>query len=165
MVSVPVQLGSRRENERIRAGEEPGGWSEARRRQKDVDARWRRKNDKSYFGCKNHIGVAVQHKLIRKYQVTGADVHDSQVFEELSSANTSRDLWADSACRSAERLLWLDSRVTGNMCSARGHVIIPCHPGSSGASVRVLESAAGWSISLAYRHSEPAVCSCLALAW
>ena len=107
----------------------------------------------------------IQHKLIRKYQVTGADVHDSQVFEELSSANTSRDLWADSACRSAERLLWLDSRVTGNMCSARGHVIIPCHPGSSGASVRVLESAAGWSISLAYRHSEPAVCSCLALAW
>ena len=35
-------------------------------------------------------------------------MHDSQVFEELSSANTSRDLWADSACRSAERLLWLN---------------------------------------------------------
>ena len=36
MVSVPVQLGSRRENERIRAGEEPGGWNEARKRQKDI---------------------------------------------------------------------------------------------------------------------------------
>ena len=108
MVSVPLQLGSRRENERIRAGEEPGSSSEARRRQNDVDARWRRKNSRSYFGCKNHIGVGVQHKLIRKYQVTGAEVHDSQVFEDLSSANTSRDLWADSACRSAERLLWLD---------------------------------------------------------
>ena len=73
-----------------------------------MDARWRRKNSRSYFGYKNHIGVDVQHKLIRKYQVISAGVHDSQVFEELSSANTSRDLWADSACRSAERLLWLD---------------------------------------------------------
>ena len=130
-----------------------------------MDARWRRKNSRSYFGYKNHIGVDVQHKLIRKYQVISARVHDSQVFEELSSANTSRDLWADSACRSAERLLWLDSRVTGNMCSARGHVIIPCHSGSSRASVGVPESAAEWSIFLAYRHSGPALCSCVALAW
>lgn len=34
-----------------------------------------------YFGCKNHIGVTVGHKLIRGYRVTAADVHDSRVFE------------------------------------------------------------------------------------
>lgn len=107
IVKAPVQPNSREENEQIKAGEEPEGWSEAKRRQKDVDARWTKKNSKSYFGYKNHIGVDVKHKLIRKYQVTSAEVHDSQVFEELLSPNTSRDLWADSAYRSADRLEWL----------------------------------------------------------
>ena len=107
IVKAPVQRKSRKENEQIKAGEEPEGWSEAKRRQKDVDARWTRKNGKSYFGCRNHIGVDVKHKLIRSFEVTSAEVHDSQVFEELLSPNTSRDLWADSAYRSAERLEWL----------------------------------------------------------
>ena len=107
IIKAPVQRNSRKENEQIKAGGQPEGWSEAKRRQKDVDARWTRKNSKSYFGYKNHIGVDVKHKLIRAYQVTSGNVHDSQVFEELLSANTSRDLWADSAYRSADRLDWL----------------------------------------------------------
>ena len=107
IVKAPVQRNSRKENEQIKAGEEPEGWSEAKRRQKDVDARWTKKNGKSYFGYKNHIGVDVKHKLIRSFEVTSAEVHDSRVFEELLSPNTSRDLWADSAYRSAERLEWL----------------------------------------------------------
>ena len=49
----------------------------------------------------------VQHKLIRSVEVTSAEVHDSRVFEEFLSLNTSRDLWADCAYRSAERLKWL----------------------------------------------------------
>ena len=32
IVKVPVQLGSRKENGQIKAGEEPEGWSEAKRR-------------------------------------------------------------------------------------------------------------------------------------
>lgn len=40
IVPVPKALGSRREHEQIRAGNPPGEWSEAQRRQKDVDARW-----------------------------------------------------------------------------------------------------------------------------
>ena len=75
------------------------------KRQKDVDARWTRKNGKSFFGYKNHISVDVKHKLIRKFHVTSAEVHDSQVVEELlDDNNTNRELWADSAYRSRERL-------------------------------------------------------------
>lgn len=49
------------------------------------------------------------HKLIRNYEVTSAQVHDSQVFEELLTDNTSRDVWADSAYRSEEHETILDA--------------------------------------------------------
>jgi IS5 family transposase len=42
--------------------------------------------------------------VIRKYAVSLAVVHDSQVFEVLlDDQNSSADVWADSAYRSAER--------------------------------------------------------------
>ena len=44
-----------------------------------------------------------KHKLIRQYDVTDASVHDSQTFDGLlNEANTSADVYADSAYRSAE---------------------------------------------------------------
>ena len=53
------------------------------------------------FGYKNHVQIDVKHKFIRKYAVTNAAVHDSQVFEEiLDDTNSSRDVLADSAYRS-----------------------------------------------------------------
>ena len=43
--------------------------------------------------------------MIREYEVTPASVHDSQVFESvLDEDNSSRDVWADSAYRSEEKL-------------------------------------------------------------
>lgn len=43
------------------------------------------------------------HKLIRNYEVTAAAVHDSRLLETLlDKANTSKDVFADSAYRSAE---------------------------------------------------------------
>ena len=108
IVSAPKQRNSREENEQIKAGEVPD-WPENKRRRKDTDARWTKKNGKSYFGYKNHITVDVKHKVIRSYEVTDAAVHDSQVFEELLSENTSRDVWADSAYRSAEKLKRLET--------------------------------------------------------
>jgi IS5 family transposase len=106
IVSVPKQRNSREENALIKEGGIPE-WSEHKRRRKDVDARWTRKNGKVFYGYKNHISVDVKHKLIRKYAVTDAALHDSQVFAELLVANTSKDVWADSAYRSAERLEYL----------------------------------------------------------
>lgn len=105
IIRVPVQRNSREENGRIKKGEKPEGWSDNKKRQKDTDARWTKKNGKSFFGYKNHISTDVKNKLIRRYKVTSAEVHDSNVFNELlDPANTSRDIWADSAYRSQERL-------------------------------------------------------------
>ena len=113
IVPAPKQLGSREENEAVRAGEAPLDWSEAKRRQKDVDARWTKKNEQRHFGYKNHVAVDVKHKFIRKWQVSAANAHDSQVFLELLAKNTSRDVYADSAYlseKSQERLTALGYR-------------------------------------------------------
>ena len=111
IVPVPKQRNSREENKRIKQREVPEDWSEQKKRQKDTDARWTKKNGQNYYGYKNHIDVDVKHKLIRSYEVTPASVHDSQVFEGLlDEDNSSRDVWADSAYRSEEKLRELKQR-------------------------------------------------------
>ncbi|MDA1024200.1 MAG: IS5 family transposase [Proteobacteria bacterium] len=110
IVSVPTQHNSRDENTTIKAGETPEDWAckPAKRCQKDVDARWTKKHGKSHYGYKNHINVDRRHKLVRRYHVTDASVHDSQVIEAILDANnTASDVWADSAYRSAEIELML----------------------------------------------------------
>lgn len=105
IVRVPTQRNTREENEAIKAGNPPvENWSDAKKCQKDTDARWTQKRGKNYFGYKNHIEVDVQHKIIRDYKITDAAVHDSKVFEDiLDEKNTSRDVYADSAYRSQEK--------------------------------------------------------------
>jgi transposase, IS5 family len=99
-----VSRQEREENEAIKAGKIPQRFkaNPNMQRQKDADARWIKKNDETHYGYKNHIAVDNAHKLIRNYEVTSAEVHDSQVFEEILADNTSQDVWADSAYRSEE---------------------------------------------------------------
>jgi IS5 family transposase len=105
IVSVPKQRNTREENALIKEGSEPEDWNEAKRRQKDTEARWLKKNGKNYYGYKNHVNVDVKHKLIRGYAVTDASVHDSQVFGDLlHEGNRSKDVYGDSAYRSEEIL-------------------------------------------------------------
>ena len=104
IVAAPKQRNGREENARIKAGEPPEEWSQNKRRQKDVEARWTKKHGKSYYGYKNHISTDRAHKLIRGWKATAANVHDSQVFDELlDPSNTSADVWADSAYRSQDQ--------------------------------------------------------------
>jgi IS5 family transposase len=111
IVNAPKQRNSRDENKKIKQGEIPADWSQSKKHQKDVDARWTKKNGKNFFGYKNHIAIDAKHKLIRDYAVTDAAVHDSQVFEELlDEDNSSRDIWADSAYRAEERLAALKKK-------------------------------------------------------
>ena len=81
IVPVPTQRNSRDASARIKEGETPEGWETqpAKRSQKDTDARWTKKHGKSHYGYKNHVNVDRRHKLVRRYQVTDAAVHDSQV--------------------------------------------------------------------------------------
>jgi transposase, IS5 family len=109
-VEVPRQRNSREENAGIKAGEPPEAWKQTptKRRQKDVDARWTKKNNETHYGYKNHINADEGNKLVQSYAVTDAAVHDSQVFEELldkseDAQGKKRAAYADSAYRSKER--------------------------------------------------------------
>src|SRR3981189_2004594 len=105
IVPVPKQRNSRDENEDVNAGKTPRAWKKdpSKNRQKDKDARWTKKHGKSFYGYKNHVNADARHKLIRQYDVTDASVHDSQKFDGLlNKTNTSADVYADSAYRSAE---------------------------------------------------------------
>ena len=89
----------------MKAGKTPRAWKKdpSKNRQKDKDARWTKKHGKSFYGYKNHVNADARHKLIRQYDVTDASVHDSQKFDGLlNKTNTSADVYADSAYRSAE---------------------------------------------------------------
>jgi transposase, IS5 family len=124
IVAVPKQRNSREENEAVKVGKTPESWEKnpAKNRQKDKDARWTKKHGKSFFGYKNHVNADAKHKLIRQYAVTDASVHDSRKFEGLvNRANTSADVYADSAYRSAEteaklRARGLRSRIHERAC-------------------------------------------------
>lgn len=102
LVPVPKQRNSREDNALIKADAVPKDWQATKARQKDVDARWTKKNNQSHFGFKNHVSVDRRHKIIRKFAVTSAAVHDSQLLTELlDETNTNATVWADSAYRSA----------------------------------------------------------------
>ena len=113
IVAVPRQRNTRDENEAIKDGQTPEDWAKkpAKDRQKDKDARWTKKHGHSFFGYKNHVNADAKHKLIRRYEVSDAAVHDSQKLDRLlSKANTSADVFADSAYRSAETETKLKAR-------------------------------------------------------
>ena len=121
-VEVPRQRNTREENATIKAGEVPEAWDQpeakAKRRQKDTEARWTKKNNERHYGYKNHINADQQHKLIQSYSVTPASVHDSQVFDDLLDQTKDKDgnkraVYADSAYRSQaqEQRLSLDRRA------------------------------------------------------
>jgi IS5 family transposase len=66
-----------------------------------VDARWTKKNAEVHCGYKNHVKADAKSKLIERYAVAYASVHDSQKLAELV-ATTDGTVYADSTYRSAE---------------------------------------------------------------
>jgi IS5 family transposase len=124
LVPVPKQRNSRDENATLKAGECPTEWERqpAKRRQKDTDARWTVKHRANHYGYKNHVNVDKTHKLIRQYTVTDAAVHDSQVLEDvLLPAQAGRDVWADSAYRSEEIEVQLQTRHLRSKIHRKGY--------------------------------------------
>jgi IS5 family transposase len=125
-IEVPRQRNTREENDQIKADETPADWqkpeSKAKLRQKDVDARWTKKNDERHYGYKNHINVDQANKLIQHYVVTDAAVHDSQAFEYLLDETVQEDggkrtVYADSAYRSQEKEAQLAAAgITSQIC-------------------------------------------------
>lgn len=99
-VEVPRQRNKKEENEKIKSGEGHVLWNENpyKKRQKDIDARWTEKRGEKFYGYKDHAKIDTKSKLIDTYEVTSAEVHDSQPIRKLLSAEDSgQELHADSA--------------------------------------------------------------------
>jgi len=128
IVAVPKQRNTEAEKAAIKAGRIPKGWAEkpAKLRQKDRDARWTVKFGKAKpradgtpqvdiavpaFGYKNHVSIDRRHGLIRHWTATDAAAHDGARLAELLDAdNTAREVWADTAYRSAKNEALLAER-------------------------------------------------------
>ena len=96
-----ISLGKKRKPQ----GNIPLQWSEAKRRQQDVDASWTKKHEKSYFGYKISVNVDKRYKLVRKVVTDTASTHECQHFSAVldSSNNTSRIVYADKGYASKAR--------------------------------------------------------------
>jgi transposase, IS5 family len=104
-VEVPKQRNTREENEMVKDGKVPEDWKKQpdKLSQKDMDARWTKKNEETYYGYKNHVKADAESKIITDYAVTDASVHDSQLLPDLIGVeNRDESLFADSAYKSAE---------------------------------------------------------------
>jgi IS5 family transposase len=99
-VEVPRQRNKKAENEKIKLGEGAELWNDNpyKKRQKDIDARWTEKGGQKYYGYKDHAKIDTKSKLIDTYDVTSAEVHDSQPTEKLlRETDSGQELHADSA--------------------------------------------------------------------
>ncbi|WP_041573906.1 IS5 family transposase [Xenorhabdus nematophila] len=104
LIPVPKQHNKKEENEQIRQGNPPDGWTKNKRCQKDTEATWTKKHGKRYFGYKLTINVDAKYKVIRHIATGTASAHDSQFFEAvLDRSNTSRDIYADKGYASQTR--------------------------------------------------------------
>ncbi len=103
LIKYPVHRNSRDKNDQIMSGETPQEWSEEKRRQKDVDVVWTTKHGKHQYSSKNNTKVDAKSKLIDEFEPTPANVHNSQVREELRDETESGHLfWTDRTYSSDE---------------------------------------------------------------
>ena len=128
-VEAPRQRNNRNENRYIKeTGTYPKEWSGSKnkKRQKDIDANWTKKNNQTYFGYKNHAKVDNKHKFIDTYTTTAASVHDSQVLDELlTEKDKGKNLWADSAYTGKEQEKIIGKYKVNNKVHQKGYKNTP----------------------------------------
>jgi IS5 family transposase len=86
--------------------------------QTDFEARFTKKNGQTFFGYKDHAAVDKDTKLILDYDVTSAEIHDSNIFLDFINENT-MGVWADSAYLSdaiKEALRKINPNISINIC-------------------------------------------------
>ena len=71
---------------------------------RDPEMHQTRKGNQWYFGMKAHIGVDSRSKLIHSVVATAANVHDSQVLDDLLHGEETR-VWGDSAYSGQQEVL------------------------------------------------------------
>lgn len=100
-VEAPKQRCTRQENQIIRLGRGDKLWNDqpAKKRQKDIDARWTKKNNEVHYGYKLHALMDAASKAVICCVNTAASVHDSRVLGAVlnDEEDKGRMLYADSA--------------------------------------------------------------------
>jgi IS5 family transposase len=127
-IEIPRQRNSREDNKTIKNGETPKSFLENEHKlaQKDLDARWTKKNNISYYGYKNHVKTDSKSKIITNYVVTDASVHDSQVLDNLiDSKDEAQPLWADSAYTGEKQETTIENKKMINEVCEKGYKNAP----------------------------------------
>jgi transposase, IS5 family len=123
IVEVPRQWNTRDENKQIKSGTIPKSIQKNahKRAQKDLDARWTKKRNINYYGYKNHVLIDDRFKLIRSFDVTSANVHDSTPANGLLAGSIAYELFGDSAYQSPEISGLLKHLCINNFISEKGY--------------------------------------------
>jgi len=121
---APRQRNTREENKMIKEGRGDELWNDKpnKKRHKDIDARWTKKNNETFYGYKNHAKVDTKSKFIDNYEVTDASVHDSQPLDDLlSEEDEGQDFYADSAYTGEEQEKVIDKYKMKNKVNEKGY--------------------------------------------
>jgi len=121
---APRQRNTREENKRIKEDNGDELWNNKpnKKRHKDIDARWTKKNGETFFGYKNHAKVDAKSKFIDNYEVTDASVHDSQPLDDLLTEDDSgQDFFADSAYTGEEQEKVINKYEKNNKVHEKGY--------------------------------------------
>lgn len=124
-VEAPRQRNSREENKHIKeTGTAPKEWDDKpnKKRQKDINARWTKKNNSTFYGYKNHVKSDTKTKLIENFEVTDASVHDSQPVEGLlTEKDEGQPFYADSAYTGEEQEKVYKKKKVINRVNEKGY--------------------------------------------
>lgn len=121
---APRQRNTREENKKIKEGQGKELWNDRpnKKKHKDIDAQWTKKNGETFYGYKNHTKVDTKSKFIDKYTVTNASVHDSQALDELlDEKDKGQDLHADSAYTGQEQERVINKYKLKNKVHQKGY--------------------------------------------
>ncbi len=121
---APRQRNNRDENKKIKEGQGDELWNDKpnKKKHKDIDARWTKKNGETFFGYKNHAKVDTKSKFIDKYKVTDASVHDSQALDDLlEEEDKGQDFYADSAYTGEDQEKTIDKYEMNNKVHQKGY--------------------------------------------
>ncbi len=121
---APRQRNTREENKKIKNGEGDDLWNEKpnKKKHKDIDARWTKKNGETFYGYKNHAKVDTKSKFINTYTVTDASVHDSQALDNLlTEKDKGQELHADSAYTGEEQDKIIEKYEMKNKVHEKGY--------------------------------------------
>ena len=97
---APRQDNTREDNKMIKEGKGDELWKDqpCKKRHKEIDARWAKKNGETFYGYQDHVKIDGKSKFIDKYTVMGASIHDFYALDVLlEEKNQGQDFHADSA--------------------------------------------------------------------